>query len=311
MQLEPLGALKLDEFIKDILVATGSKHYLGYFGGKGGKNFRYDVAVTREYKGNRSKEKEEWFEFWEPILKERMETYWKFIPVLNMEADDAAAIAANSLRGKYNKITIASPDKDLFQIPDTWFYDYNKRITVFCDETVAMHKLCAQLIQGDSSDNIPGCQGAGPKKASDFILEAITNQWDNRDMLDKVYDYYIEWYTVTLKEKAMAKQEKEYLTRYKEENGLTRFTKTLKDKALQSFTFDPSNILGKLAVKTLFKEQYQLLKLIDNEEEGKKHGFKLTEPLTDTTVDWSSILIFHEELDNLPEEEDFDFQDDL
>jgi hypothetical protein len=26
----------------------------------------------------------------------------------------------------YSKITIASPDKDLLQIPDTWFYDYKE-----------------------------------------------------------------------------------------------------------------------------------------------------------------------------------------
>jgi hypothetical protein len=39
LQLEPLGIMKLDEFISDILITTGSKDYLGFIGGKG-RNFR-------------------------------------------------------------------------------------------------------------------------------------------------------------------------------------------------------------------------------------------------------------------------------
>jgi hypothetical protein len=35
LQLEPLGIMKLDEFISDILITTGSKDYLGFIGGKG------------------------------------------------------------------------------------------------------------------------------------------------------------------------------------------------------------------------------------------------------------------------------------
>jgi len=128
--LEPLGEIKLDDFIKDILITTGSKEYMGFFGGTEGRNFRKDIAVTKEYKGNRAKEKPEWFEFWSPVLKKRMEEYWGFQACQNIEADDACCIAANALREKYGKITVASPDKDLYQIPDTHFYDYTKRYTV-------------------------------------------------------------------------------------------------------------------------------------------------------------------------------------
>jgi hypothetical protein len=42
LQLEPLGIMKLDEFISDILITTGSKDYLGFIGGKG-RNFRKDI----------------------------------------------------------------------------------------------------------------------------------------------------------------------------------------------------------------------------------------------------------------------------
>jgi hypothetical protein len=43
LQLEPLGIMKLDEFISDILI-TGSKDYLGFIGGKG-RNFRKDISL--------------------------------------------------------------------------------------------------------------------------------------------------------------------------------------------------------------------------------------------------------------------------
>ena len=60
MQLEPLGIMKLDEFLSDILITTGSKHYQGFFGGPG-HNFRKNVATTKVYKGNRPTEKPDWF----------------------------------------------------------------------------------------------------------------------------------------------------------------------------------------------------------------------------------------------------------
>jgi hypothetical protein len=82
--------------------------------------------------------------------------HWGFQPCDNIEADDACAIARVKYGDMYSKITIASPDKDLLQIADTWFYDYSKRTTIFCNETVSLHKFCHQLITGDSTD-IPGC----------------------------------------------------------------------------------------------------------------------------------------------------------
>jgi hypothetical protein len=53
----------------------------------------------------------------------------------------------------------------------------------------------------------------------------------------------------------------------------------------------------------LFKEQYTLVKLIDNEEEAAKYSFILREPVTTNSVDWDSIDIFHNEMEMVPEEE--------
>jgi hypothetical protein len=51
LQLEPLGIMKLDEFISDILITTGSKDYLGFIGGK--EEISEKISITKPYKGTR------------------------------------------------------------------------------------------------------------------------------------------------------------------------------------------------------------------------------------------------------------------
>jgi hypothetical protein len=68
-------------------------------------------------------------------------------------------------------------------------------------------------------------------------------------------------------------------------------------------------IMSEVDAIILFKEQYTLVKLIDNEEEAA--SFILREPVTNNSVDWDSIDIFHNEMEMVPEEEHFDFEDDL
>jgi 5'-3' exonuclease len=309
MQLEPLGFIKLDEFIKDILVTTGARNYLGFIGGKG-HNFRKDIAVTKPYKGQRP-EKPEWFEFWQPILAKRMVEFWGFQECHNIEADDACAIARNKYIDDYNKVIIASPDKDLIQIGNTWFYDYTKRTTVFCNDTVALHSLCGQLVMGDSTDNIPGCMGAGKVTAGEVVQHIASKGMDKEAALAHVKAFYIEWFTVTLKNKQHKKQEKEYLDKYKATHSIKTLTAAKKSEALKGFVLDTSMIMDRVDVLKLFKEQFSLVKLIETEEEAKKHKFDLGTPTVDTRVDWDSIEIFDMEMDNIADEEDFPFADEL
>lgn len=309
LQLEPLGILKLDEFISDILITTGSKEYLGFVGGMG-RNFRKDIAVTKPYKGTRP-EKPEWFVFWQPILVKRMIEHWGFQACDNIEADDACAIARAKHKDTHGKITIASPDKDLFQIADTWFYDYTKRVTVYCNATVSLHKFCHQLITGDSTDNIPGCIGAGKVAATEEVEAIAKEGLDKESAIKRIKEFYVSWHTVVYKKKIAAKQEKEFLDDYKKKNGISRLTAALKSTALKSFVVDTSSIMSEVDAKTLFKEQYTLVKLLDTEEDGKVHGFTLINPIEDTKIDWDSIDIFHEELDQMADEVSFEFEDEL
>lgn len=311
MPLEPIGIIKLDEFITDILIATGSKHYQGFFGERGGHNFRKTIAVTKPYKGNRPEEKPEWFTFWSPILLKRMKDHWGFESCLNIEADDACAIAAEKYRGKYNKITIASPDKDLFQIPETWFYDYIKRTTVYCNATVALEKLCTQIITGDSTDNIPGCFGAGAGAAKAPVAAIMEAGLDYNAAMIEVKAFYVEWNTIILRNKQGKKQEKVFLDQYKIDNDISRLTKKLKSDALKDFVIDTSMLLDATQSLKMFKEQYQLVKLLDTEKDGQKHGFTLGEPIINDSVNWDEITIFHDDLEMMEDEQDFDDIEDI
>ena len=313
LRLEPLGLIKLDAFIKDILIANYAKEYFGFFGGKGGHNFRKDIAISKVYKGNRAAEKEDWYDYWEPILKKRMEEHWKFQPCLNIEADDACCIAAEVYRGKYKKIIIASPDKDLYQIKDMWFYDYYKKATLYCSTDVAIGKLCKQIITGDSTDNIPGLIGAGPKAADELIIEKIAKPGLSlEDGLEVVKNFFIEWHTVTLRDKAMAKQQEAFIKQYKIDNDLKRMTKIEKSDALSKFVMDNSELLDKASAIKLFKEQLQLVQLLTAEAQGKKHGFVLGKPIVDKFVDWDAVDVFNDDMQMIPEEEDFsNIEDDL
>jgi len=311
MPLEPIGIIKIDEFITDILIATGSKNYQGFFGGRGGHNFRKDVAITKPYKGNRPGEKPEWFTYWSPIMKKRMEEHWGFEPCFNIEADDAVAIAAEKYKSIYGKVTIASPDKDLYQIPEVWFYDYIKRTTVFCTTSVSIVKFCQQLVVGDSTDNIQGCFGAGEGAAKEPIEKISSEGLDLPRALQVMKDFYVDWHTVVQRNKQGKKQEKVYLAKYKKDNDISRLTKALKSTALKDFVVDTSMLLDKTESLKLYAENYTLLRLLFTEEEGKKHGFILGEPIVDTSVNWAEIDIFHDDMEMMEEEQDFDDMEDI
>lgn len=310
MLLEPLGIIKLDEFLKDILIATKAKEYLGFYGGRG-SNFRKAIAVSKPYKGNRPTEKPDWYIFWEPIFKKHMKQAWGFQNCDNIEADDAVAIAAEVHRNNYTKVIIASPDKDLYQIPEVWFYNYDKRFTVHINESTATASLCKSYITGDTTDNIPGLVGAGKAVAHDVILDIQKKGLNRKDALEEIKAFYIKWHTEILRDKHMKKQEAEYLTKYKVDNKLARLNATLKSTALKSFVFDSSILLDKVGALKLFIEQGKLLTLLSTETEGKLHKFILESPIEDKRIDWDAIDMFEIELDELSEDEGFDFIDEL
>jgi 5'-3' exonuclease len=138
----------------------------------GKNNFRDKVAKTLGYKANR-KDTDKPVHY--DTIREHLITHHKAEVVDGMEADDMLGIRQN------NETVIASIDKDLLMIPGHQFNLNDKTIRFVKDpghlELIRNHgkspKLigsgfkwfCAQMLLGDSVDNIQGIKGLGPVRA--------------------------------------------------------------------------------------------------------------------------------------------------
>lgn len=156
----------VDDWISNILTACEATHYLGFLGGK--TNFRYQVAVSKEYKSNRLSAKPKFFyDLRDYVIREH-----KFLTLPMVEAEDGLSLFVNSCG--YNKevdsLIICHIDKDCAQIPGR-HYNFMKNVFYDISQTEGDFKLFGQVLSGDSTDSIPGLRGIGPKKA-----EAILNK---------------------------------------------------------------------------------------------------------------------------------------
>jgi 5'-3' exonuclease len=172
-----------DKALAAIMRDTGS--IKGYVAVKGKGNFRYGIA--EDYKGNRSKTP------MDPKVKERREAVTEYawetgcFKSDNCEADDVVSIWAQEAYEAGDHYVIAHIDKDIDMVPG-WHYNFNKKETYFIDETQGHYKMCIQMLTGDSTDNIHGLKGIGPKKAEKILegvplegmLEAVADTWRSR-----------------------------------------------------------------------------------------------------------------------------------
>ncbi len=117
------------------------------------------------------------------------------MPVLcipGVEADDVIATLAKQFCDMHDKTRIITSDKDLMQLVShcVFLYDGMKQTEihepgVFEKFGVAPDQVIdAQSLIGDSSDNVPGVNGIGPKKAADLLSQFKT--------LDGIYEHIDE-----------------------------------------------------------------------------------------------------------------------
>jgi 5'-3' exonuclease len=162
---EPVEIAKsrLTEWLTDIVyMDLKCDDYVSFTTGPG--NFRYEVATTVPYKGNRKDAPK-------PkhlgALKEHLKRLGA-VEVQGIEADDAVAIEL------YNKgiehYWIVHTDKDLNQLPG-WHYNPMKCIEYYVDQESADRSFWTQVLMGDRVDAIPGLAGIGPKKAEKILKD--------------------------------------------------------------------------------------------------------------------------------------------
>ena len=318
VRVKSIALNALDDFIMDILKVTYAKEYFGFFGKMGGaKNFRYDVAKTKPYKGNRG-DKADWYLYWEKIMKKHMENVWHFTPVEYVEADDMCTFYGTLYKGnpKYGKIIVCSPDKDLKQLGGIWHYDYWKRSSEYISETKGEQNLYRQCIEGDGTDNVQGLLGCGKTVAKAHVHQF--NDANISKLPEATKQFFKTYLHETLPAKQLKSAEKVYLANHKLSFNISRYTKQTKAAALQLFR------MGGQAFKpkdddyyiSQFDEMYELVYMLRTIEEINVFWkeYKVIIPVVEEYMDWGIIDSEKELLDAPIIEEDFtdtfDFLDD-
>lgn len=175
----------LDGLITDVLMFGVDSIYSDCFVNKwelfltGKNNFRYEIAKTAPYKGNRvNKPKPKHLQ----ALREHLVAEWGAVVANGQEADDAIAIRATELE---DKGIIVSVDKDLDQIAG-WHYNFVKKIGYQVSPEQAVIKFYLQMLTGDTADNIVGLRGIGPVKAAKILGDST----DELELYQKVLEAY-------------------------------------------------------------------------------------------------------------------------
>jgi len=148
-------------FVDDYAMAIGNNE---------GSNFRYDIYSL--YKANRAKSKSERPEWFFDLKSDIVNDYEGCIFADNCEADDMLRIWANQIEksNNFKDYIVVSVDKDLDCIGGK-HYNPRKDLVYTVQEEDANYHYWKQIIMGDSTDNIPGVPGIGPKKAEKLLLE--------------------------------------------------------------------------------------------------------------------------------------------
>ena len=172
METDPIeyALQKCKLILEKIQSHTGCKRMQLYLSGS--DNFRKDIATYRKYKGNRDLSKRpQWYD----AIRNYMIQYWGANVIKGQEADDILGITQCALNAEGTSSIICSTDKDLMQIPGL-HYNISKEEIIEQDAQSGLNIFYTQCLTGDSTDNIVGCPGIGPKKAA-AILEDADDPW--------------------------------------------------------------------------------------------------------------------------------------
>lgn len=227
---------KLDTIIEPFMFLSGED------------NFRIDIAKRRGYKENRDKTKRPFhLENSRAFIAGRFNTYTS----RGCEADDLLCIAqmeamdSNHDTPETSRTVIVSRDKDLRQCKG-WHYGwemgnqpefklqwvdeigtltptYSSKVLKNGEPSKALDKLSgtgmkwfyAQLLIGDTADNIPGLKGAGKKKAYD-LLNTLD---DPLKMFEVCKECYHQVYPDTWREELLEQAELVWMIRERNPDG--------------------------------------------------------------------------------------------
>lgn len=182
--------------LEDVLKKENPSHIAVCFDPKGGHTFRHELYP--EYKAQREKQPED-ITVAIPYIKEILSAY--NIPVIEIEgyeADDVIGTLSRMAEAEGYTSFMMTPDKDYGQLVTDRVFMYRPALKGKDFEIRGPKQVCerygiespAQVIdllalEGDASDNVPGCPGVGEKTAAKLITEfgSVENILSNVDKL--------------------------------------------------------------------------------------------------------------------------------
>ena len=186
---EYLTKLLMDQILTDV----GTEEFQVYLTSDDKSNFRFKLAETQPYKGNRKDSRKPYN--LQAIRQFLIDRYHADV-IYGMEADDALGMAQFNTRDTI----ICDNDKDTWMIPGNHYNIKTREFFTTSDpgelELVNQRKklrgggilwFYAQMLLGDTADNIPGLEGYGPVKVYN-LLNGVQNEVD---MLQIVRNQYI------------------------------------------------------------------------------------------------------------------------
>lgn len=174
---EPTGAVYGVVNMLRRLLADYDPEYMAVVFDAKGKTFRDDIYP--EYKAQRPPMPDELSNQIEPIHDIIQALGLPLIQISGVEADDVIGTLARAAAAEGRDTVIATGDKDLAQLVDRHvrLVDTMKDVVYDHDGVVAKFGVTpAQIVDylalvGDTSDNIPGVPGVGPKTAAKWLQE--------------------------------------------------------------------------------------------------------------------------------------------
>ena len=168
--------------LEEILRKENPTHIAVCFDPKGGHTFRHEIYP--EYKAQREAQPED-ITLSVPYIKDIIAAYR--IPVIEMEryeADDIIGTLAKKAEREGFTTYMMTPDKDYGQLVTDRIFMYRPALRGNDFEIRGVEEVCSRYeidntrqvidllaLEGDASDNIPGCPGIGKKTAPVLVRE--------------------------------------------------------------------------------------------------------------------------------------------
>ncbi|MDE6383529.1 MAG: DNA polymerase I [Paramuribaculum sp.] len=182
--------------LEEILRKEAPTHIAVCFDPPGGDTFRHEMYPL--YKAQRDKQPEDITQS-VPVIKEILAAYR--IPVVEVaryEADDVIGTLSKMAEAEGYMTYMMTPDKDYGQLVTDRVVMYRPALRGEGFEVRGPQQVCERYgisspsqvidllaLEGDASDNVPGCPGVGEKTASKLIAEwgSVENLLANTDRL--------------------------------------------------------------------------------------------------------------------------------